>query len=292
MVVVCINAQESKGKARVRGVVCDQNGNPISGVKVNLYHVEYNFNLFAETNAKGEWLVTWIRGGKYNIDFEKNGYVPKKISVNIKESARSAVIEVNIEKLETPTLSNELEDSLDEANGLYMEGKYEEAILIYKGMIKNYPNAYIIHENIGNAYYQLEKYDRAIEHYITVLENDPGNNQAKVSIGNSYASLGDDNNARIWYNKIDLQKISDPNILFNIGTDYYAFANYEEALKFFQRAVELKEDFLDAVYQLGLAHLALNQQNEAIHVFESYLKKDPDSERSSQVKGFIEFLKK
>jgi len=43
---------------------------------------------------------------------------------------------------------------------------------------------------------------------------------------------------------------------------------------------------------LGLAHLTLGQQKEAVEVFENYLEHDPDSERASQVKGFLEYLKK
>ncbi len=56
--------------------------------------------------------------------------------------------------------------------------------------------------------------------------------------------------------------------------------------------MEIKNDFLDALYQLALVHLTLGNNQESIHVFNEYLKHDSDSERAAKVKGFIEFLKK
>ncbi len=91
--------------------------------------------------------------------------------------------------------------------------------------------------------------------------------------------------------KIDFEKISDPTVLYNIGSNFYSGQKYEDALKYCQRAVEIKDDFLDGLYQLGLVHLTLGNYQDSIQVFEGYLQKDPDSECSFQVKNFIEFLK-
>jgi tetratricopeptide (TPR) repeat protein len=64
------------------------------------------------------------------------------------------------------------------------------------------------------------------------------------------------------------------------------------ALKYYERAVELQEDFLDALYQLGLTYLSLTRNEDAIKTFEDYLNQDKDSERASQVRGFLDYLKK
>jgi Tfp pilus assembly protein PilF len=56
--------------------------------------------------------------------------------------------------------------------------------------------------------------------------------------------------------------------------------------------VEIRKNFLDAIYQLGLTYLTLGNFQDAIKTFDNYLKFDQDSKRAYQVKGFIEFLKK
>ena len=95
-----------------------------------------------------------------------------------------------------------------------------------------------------------------------------------------------------WYNQIPFEEINDPNVLYNIGANYYNLAKFQEALRYYQRSVEVKEDYLDGLYQLGLTHLNLQQNSEAIQAFEKYLTFDTESERSTQVRGFIEYLKR
>jgi len=56
--------------------------------------------------------------------------------------------------------------------------------------------------------------------------------------------------------------------------------------------VEKQKESTDALYQLGLTYLNLQRNAEAVAAFEEYLKIDAESERSAQVKGFLEYLKK
>ena len=42
-----------------------------------------------ETDAKGEWTAMYVRGGGWNVDLEKVGYMPKKLSVHITESLQN-----------------------------------------------------------------------------------------------------------------------------------------------------------------------------------------------------------
>ena len=80
--------------------------------------------------------------------------------------------------------------------------------------------------------------------------------------------------------------------LGNIGNAYLEQEKLDVALKYYKRAVEVQEDSLDAIYQLGLTYLAKGSNAEALTQFESYLKFDPDSQRASQVQSFIDYLKK
>ena len=55
-------------------------------------------------------------------------------------------------------------------------------------------------------------------------------------------------------------------MLYNLGTNYYNNAKFEDALKFYQKAVEKKKDSTDALFQLGLTYLNLQKNAEAIAV--------------------------
>ncbi len=294
MLVICafVLPQGHKGKGRVKGYVYDQEGNPIERVKVKLFSLRGQSGFETMTDSKGCWVAAWIRGGSWNIDFLKAGYEPKKISAEFYETKRNPEVEISLKKIEGLALTKDLLGELEKGNNLFEEEKYEEAIVIYKKILDEFPDAYAVSKNIGNCYFQMEQYDLAQQYYQVVLDKEPDNNEMKLDIGNCYANRGEQEKALEWYNKIKFEEINNITVLFNLGTHFYNLSQYPEALKYYKKAVEIQSDFLDGLYQLGLTHLTLRQHQEAIEVFKTYLEKDPDSERASQVRGFLEYLKK
>lgn len=284
--------QGYKGQGRLTGTVTDQDGRPLAGVKVKLFSLRGQSGFETETDKDGGWKALYIRGGTWNIDFEKPGYIPKKISAEVKEFDRNKPIDIKMEKMSGLVITDELRAALKEGNDLYEAGKYAEAVAAYEAIIEANPDAHIIFLNIGNCYFQMEKYAQAEEYYRKVLEKDPENAEAVLLIGNTYANRGQDAEAMDWYNKIAFEEITDETVLFNLGLNFTRQAKHDQALKYFRRAVELNPDFADAVYQLGLTCLAMNDYPDALAAFENYLKLDSTSGRADQVKGFIEFLKK
>jgi len=284
-------AQAYKGKGRVVGYVFDEQGNPIEGVTVKLFSHRAKAGFEVKTDDKGKWVAAWIRGGGWDVDFEKVGYAPKKIFLQIKEYGRNPEVKVTMKKIAGLVITDELKELLTEGNKLYNEGKYQEAIAIYQKILEQFPDAYVINKNIGNAYFQMEEYDKAEEYYKKVLERDPNNNDAKMLIGNCYVNRGQNEKALEWYNQISFDDIDDPIVLYNIGTNYYNLGKYEEALRYYKKAVDIQPDFLDGLYQLGLAYLTTQQYHESITAFEKYLQLDSESGRAEQVKNFINFLK-
>jgi len=285
-------AQGYKGQGRLTGLVTDQDGKPLAGVKIKLFSLRGQSGFETRTDERGEWKALYIRGGTWHLDFEKPGYLPKRLSAEVKEFDRNKPVEVRLEKIEGLVITDELRAALKEGNALFEAQEYEEAIAAYRKIIEANPEAYVIYQNIGNCYFQLQKYDLAEEYYRKILDKDPQNADAMILIGNCYVNRGDEEKAMEWYNRIEIEKIDDETVLYNIGTNFYKQSKLDQALKYYARAVALKPDFIDAIYQLGLTHLALSSYPEAINAFETYLKYDSSSERSNQVRGFIDFLKK
>jgi tetratricopeptide (TPR) repeat protein len=285
-------SQDYIGKGRLVGFVFDEQNAPIEGVKVTLFSLRAQQGFDVETDKEGKWVALGIRGGKWNIDFVKAGFAPRGISVDVQEFSRNPEIRLNLKKAEGLIITEELKNGLNLGNQLFEEKKYEEAVKVFEDLIIKYPEAYILYKNIGNAYFAREIYDKAEEYYLKILEKDPKNSDAMLLIGNCYANRNDTEKALEWYSKIEFEKIGDPIVLYNIGTNFYRLSKFDDALKYYKRSVEVKPDFLDGLYQLGLAYLTLGNNTEAIVTFETYLKHDRDSEKAGQVKGFLEYLRK
>jgi tetratricopeptide (TPR) repeat protein len=274
-------SQEYKGKARVKGYVYDDQGKPIEGVTVRFFFPIAKDGFTVKTDKDGEWVASWIRNGEWNIDFEKVEYLPHQISVQISEVRRNPDIEITLQRAQVSTIADGLEALLSEGNSLFADGEYDKAIAVYTEMLEKRPEIYQINQNIGNCHFKQEKYDLAEEYYKKVLEHEPDNVEAILAIGNCYVNRRDK----------EVEKIKDPTALFNIGSNFFSHSQYEEALKYYKRAIEIQEDFREAIYQLGLTYLTMTRYEESIETFEDYLKYDQDSERAAQVKNFLEFLK-
>jgi len=285
------SSQEYKGKARVRGTVYDEQGNPIEGVTVKLYFPSASDGFTLQTDKEGEWVASWIRNGEWNIDFEKAEFMPEKISVQISEVRRNPDLEITLKRAQVSAVNDGLEALLSEGNDLFAEEKYAEAITVFTKMLEDRPEIYQINKNIGNCYFKQGKYDQAEEFYKKVLEKEPDNADILLAIGNCHINRGDKETALQWFQKIEFERISDPSALFNIGSNFFSHSQYEEALKYYKKAIAIKEDFLEARYQLGLTYLTMTRYEESIKTFEEYLKFDKDSERAAQVNNFLDFLK-
>ncbi len=285
-------SQDYAGKARTGGKVTDEEGNPIEGVKVKLFCLKTESGLEKFTDSKGVWKASWIKGGTWHIDFEKIGYKPKNISTELSELTKNPQIPTILEKSEEALMTKSVKEDFDKGFILYEEGNYNEAIEVFNKVIEDYPDAYIVNMSIGDCCFQLEDYVQAEEYYLKVLEKEPENYDVMMNIGNCYSNRGDNEKALEWYKKIEIDNIKDPIVLYNIGTYFYNTSQVEDALVYYRKALELKEDFLDVIYQYGLAQLTLGNNTGALAEFEKYLKYDSESERATQVKGFIEYLKK
>ena len=280
-----------EGKARMQGIVTDKGGTPLEGVNVTLFSLKASAGFETKTDKKGIWKAMWIRGGKWNIDFEKSGYGIKKITTFLLEDSKLVTLETTMEKVQGAVLKKELIKDFDKGNTLFTEGKIDEALDIYLKILNEFPDAYSIYLNVGNCYFRKQEYEKAIGAYKNVLEKDPGNTDVLISVGNSYSNMKQNDKALEWYGKIEVSKIDDPVVLYNIGAFNYNAGNIDGAVEFFKRSVEVRDDFIDGWYQLGMTNMSAGNNDAAITAFENYLKHDPGSEKAGQVREILKALK-
>jgi len=293
LVSLSLTAQTYKGKARITGFVFDQDGTPIEGVNIKLFSMRAGAGFEIKSEKDGKWTAAWLRGGGWNLDFEKFGYEPKMISVSIQEMGkRLPPIEIRMKKVEGMVVSDDLKAELMKGNEFFNAGQFQEAIGVYTKMLEENPDIYILNKNIGNSYFEMEDYAQAMTFYQKILDQDPDDGAAKIAIGNCYANQGENETALEWYNKVEFDSIQDATVLYNTGTVLYNSGNYSEALRYYQRSVEIQSDNLDGIYQLGLCYLTMGNKDESIKNFEKYLEMDADSDRANQVRGFLDYLRR
>ena len=83
----------------------------------------------------------------------------------------------------TSVSAGEGDDQFALGNEAYAEGKYDEAVSYYKGVLEQKGYSASLLYNIANAYYQKEDVGQAILNYERALYLDPGNADIQANLG-------------------------------------------------------------------------------------------------------------
>lgn len=125
-------------------------------------------------------------------------------------------------------------------------------------------------------FYQQKKNPEAIAHYQNALIIDPNNEEINYNLALLYSDLGDIEKAKEQYNiLLSVAKEGDyaKNALYNLG---YISANidgdYEQAISFYTKAIEMDNLFTEAYYGRGEANEQLGKYAEARSDYERCLK--------------------
>lgn len=120
------SAQIWRGTGRMAGKVTDEAGKPIEGVKVKLFLPSGNGGTETTTNKKGEWGVGGITSGAWQVDFAKEGYETRKLTIDVEQLAPKPPMEIVLKKA-APDANQIITGELKRAAGLVGEKKYAEA---------------------------------------------------------------------------------------------------------------------------------------------------------------------
>ena len=125
-----------------------------------------------------------------------------------------------------------------------------------------------------------------------VVAQDPKNRQAWVQLGNDFFDTNQPQKAITAYGKaLELQP-NDPNVLTDQGIMYKNVGWFDKAVTNFEKAAQINANHVQSLYNLGIVYASdLKKPEKAIEAWERYLKVDPSSPQSQQVRGMIEQLK-
>jgi tetratricopeptide (TPR) repeat protein len=288
---------QTQGRARVRGVLTDeQTGEPIADATVRLFSLLANsyHNAALKTDHKGEWRALYLRSGMWNIEFEKPGYEPKKISERIvaETGAKIPVLEVSMRPIQGVQVTAGVVSDLEKGHALFNEGKYAEARQLLTTLFENNPDVFIIQSSIANCEFALENYEAALDLYMKVHKELPDSPDIIARIAATYNNWGRMDEALEWYGKIPPEDIPDVISAFNTGVLFYNNGKAEQALLYLKKSVAIDPEFGDGFYQVGLAYTALGKNIEAVEALKRFLELDPESPQADTAKGIIEALSK
>ena len=165
--------------------------------------------------------------------------MPAKYRINI------TLLLVALSALSCLAFSPAESKNMKKAKEFFAEGKFNEALAIYDGIMRANPDSDIANFNVGLVLYKKKEFIKSIENFTKALvtENKAVEHDALLFIGNAYFMLAE-----------DAEKLNET----------LAAKTFKEALGYYARAMELDENDKAARYNYELAAKRLYYLAEGI----------------------------
>jgi len=282
-------AQDSK----FRGTIKDEDGNPIPNGKIILTLIARNYSFDFKTNKKGKFYRRGIEPGQYMLAIDVKGYKQFKQQIYISVGQEYKMDIVMAKSVSAEEVKNsEAKNKFDQGIQFYQQGKFDEAIEAFEGVIINKPDFAEGYYNLGMAYLRQGDPDRAIEVIGKAIELKPDFVEAYFGIGQAYIDKGEEEQATEIFKKAVAINPSDAKIYVNLGALYFSANRDDLAMEAFLKAMELDPSLPNTYYQLGLLYYKKQEIDESIESFEKYLELAPQAPDTESIKAIIEELRK
>ena len=290
-------AQDWRGLGRVGGKVVDEDtGQPIPGVTVKamLPRSENRGPDESKSNDKGDWAVGGLASGEWALDFVKEGYETRSISVPVSEGGGRRPMEIKMKKKAAPPPDPnvEIKAKLTEAASLMNAKQFAEARAIYEDLASKHPEVKQFRPLIARTYYGEGNKAAAIEHLRKASAEDPENVEVRMLLGTTLMEEGQAEEARQILASVDESKIADPTVYLNIGIGLINDKKHEESVTWFDKAIKRFPDHADGYYYRGISYITLSKTAEAKADLEKYVSMaPPDAPELATAKQILASMK-
>lgn len=164
-----------------------------------------------------------------------------------------------------------------------------------KDVDANRRHYWVEHFNEGVRLSHEEKdFEGAAREFEKAIELDPVDVRAYTNLGFCYTQLGEHEKALALFEKATELAPTDETsrrnlagVYEDIAKNHFKSANYPEAIRFYQRALDLEPDRINCIFQLGICYfqtasaetsaaLARPNYEKALELYERVLEKEPD----------------
>lgn len=189
-------------------------------------------------------------------------------------------------------MSDLIQDNLSKAIRLCDEHKFGEAEPVLQGILSDNPNLSDAWRLLAVVdWYGNNNLDKAENDLIESLRLDQTNTQALLQMGNLLAlKKGDLKAAKAYYEKILEYHPNDAIAMNNIGGVCMKNRRYDEAIDWFQRAMNADSTFPNSYYAMALCFKAQTRNITAFNVCVDGMVKGKDRPENPNVMGELEKL--
>lgn len=158
-------------------------------------------------------------------------------------------------------------DIVDRANGLYRNGHYKQAIILYRKAMSRGADPIAVSFNVANSYYQMEQYPEAAASYRKAVDFSNGKfAPALFNMASVFYRLKQYPECVAAYHRALKLEPDNVSAWLFLGEAYSRTGDKVGALSAIEKAYQLDKSDISVVYQLSEANIALDDYESAIAV--------------------------
>jgi len=169
-----------------------------------------------------------------------------------------------------------LEEHLEQADDLFDEENYDEAILLYSIVLGIDPTDFDALFGMADSLQNLGNYEASIIYYDLILEIDSSDVDALFGMAQALENLGKDEEAISYYSQAieievedeSFEEISDEDLdlleeFLEQAEELFEEENYEEAILYYDKALEIDSTNVEALFGKSLVLESLGEEEES-----------------------------
>jgi len=290
-------AQAWSGAGRAKGIVTDQEGNPVKGAKVELVmiHDRDTGPSALTTDKKGKFAMLGLRGGTWWVRVTADGFKMWTGPYEIFSHSAPNNLEVKLEPLAEEVLRAQkqfkAQDRLDKAKELVAAGDLEGARAQYHAAIdeldeEDHPVVLAVLASTYMGEGNMAKAKEILGSSLAISPDHVPSLKAMVAIA---AAEGDVETAESLLAKVPEDEEVHPNTTINLGMAHYNKGEMEQAKVFLDRTVRDHPDVPLAYYFRGLINLSV-EPDAAAADFKKFIELSPDSPQAVEAREYLTYL--
>jgi tetratricopeptide (TPR) repeat protein len=154
----------------------------------------------------------------------------------------------------------------------HLQGGLDEAIKLYRQVLKSVPNEPTALRLLGAAELQKGNFREAERILLRVIKIDPRDADPRINLGALYRNTRQYKKAVHQYREALRLKPDAMEAYYNLGGVYYDLEEYEAAIDAYENAIKFKPDYVEAYVNLGNTHkrLGLNTPRGWVPALQAY----------------------
>jgi Flp pilus assembly protein TadD len=167
-------------------------------------------------------------------------------------------------------------ENLQAIINLYIQKKFQEALLESTQMLEKFPESIVLYNIIGATNAALMQFDEAISSYKQALSINPNYADAYYNMGASFKDKGDLDSAIDCYQKALKINPNYAEAYNNMGASFKDKGDLDSAIDCYQKALKINPNYAEAYNNMGASFKDKGDLDSAIDCYQKALKINPN----------------